>query len=308
MTAVEARGLEYRYGRMVALRNVGLEIPSGSVYALLGPNGAGKTTLFKILLGMLRPSSGAATVLGRDVRHLRAKDRARMGYVAESQRLPPWMKLRELEAYIAPLYPTWDARLADDLRGRFRLDPERRIGSLSRGERMKAALLCALSPRPALLLMDEPFSGIDVVVRDELVHGVLEFAGSEGWTVVISSHEVGELEALADWVGFLAQGRLIVSESMDRLLGRFRWVEARAEGGGPAAREIPPEWLCFEHNGPRVRFLTSSAADEDETLRAVLPAATQIETNPASLRDIFVGLATGDAAQRGANETTHAVA
>ncbi|MGD8321778.1 MAG: ABC transporter ATP-binding protein [Gemmatimonadota bacterium] len=163
--AIEARGLTHRYGGTPALRNVDLDVGEGSLYALLGPNGAGKTTLLKILLGLLRPTRGEVTVFGKDVRRLRPRDRARVGYVAEGQRLPGWMTLEALLRYLAPLYPTWDQALASELQRRFRLHADRKLRTMSRGERMKSALLCALAPRPRLLVMDEPFTGMDALVR-----------------------------------------------------------------------------------------------------------------------------------------------
>ena len=156
---------------------------------------------------------------------LTAAHRARIGYVAEGQQLPPRWTLARLERYLAPLYPTWDAALAASLRERFQLDPSRALRTLSRGEHMKAALLCALAPRPELLLMDEPFTGMDAAVKDDLVRGVLELSGREGWTVVIASHDLAELDLLADWVGFLDHGRLQLHESMDTVRARYRWVE-----------------------------------------------------------------------------------
>jgi ABC-2 type transport system ATP-binding protein len=221
MAVIEVSGLTYRYGATTALRDVAFEVPQGAIYALLGPNGSGKTTLLQILMGLRRAREGRVSILGRDVATLTARDRASIGYIAEGQSLPRWMRLRELEAYLAPLYGTWDLSLARTLRERFGLDPEKKIRTLSRGDYMKVALLCALAPRPKLLLMDEPFTGMDVMVKDELVRGLLETAGGDEWTVVISSHDLDELEMLADWVGFINAGSMLVSEPMERLRGRF---------------------------------------------------------------------------------------
>ncbi|CAN5880758.1 hypothetical protein BH23GEM9_BH23GEM9_26070 [soil metagenome] len=292
MAAIEVAGLTHRYGRVVALTDVSLAVPEGAVYALLGPNGAGKTTLVQILIGLLRPRAGRVEVLGTAQASLRAEDRARIGYVAEGQRLPRWMRLRELEAYLAPLYPGWDPSLADDLRRRFRLDPERRVGRLSRGEQMKAALLCALAPRPRLLLMDEPFTGMDALVKDELVRGLLGAAAGEGTTVLISSHDLAELETLADWVGFLDRGRLLLSEPMEALRGRFRRVELVAAPGTAAMLDLPPGRLLEERAGQRVSFLVSDPGDVVEAdLRRRLGGAVHVEVRGATLREIFVALA-----------------
>jgi ABC-2 type transport system ATP-binding protein len=300
MAIVEARGLTHRYGRVNALVDLDLEVPEGALYALLGANGAGKSTLLQILMGLRRATAGRASVLGTDVSRLTTEDRGRITYVAEGQALPSWMTLHQLEAYLAPLYPAWDRALADELRRRFRLDPRRKVGTLSRGERMKAALLCALAPRPRLLLLDEPFTGIDVLVKDELVHGLLESAGEEGWTILVCSHDISELETLADWVGFLDRGRLTLSEPMEALRERLQRVEVvTANGSVPLPVRLPAEWLAVERSGPRISFLLSGAGSPagGAELRGWFPEAARIDVRAASLREIFVALAQGNCGQ-----------
>jgi ABC-2 type transport system ATP-binding protein len=299
---VEARGLSHRYGRRNALLDVNLEVPEGALYALLGPNGAGKTTLLQILMGIRRPTAGSVALFGKDASRLTVEERGGIAYVAEGQALPGWMTLRQLEAYLAPLYPRWDPPLATDLRRRFGLEPDQKIRTLSRGQRMKAAVLCALAPRPRLLLLDEPFTGMDVMVKDELVRGLLQSAGDEGCTIVISSHDIGELEALADWVGFLDRGRLTLSEPMDTLRERLKRVDVVTRNGAeapPAA--FPAEWLSVERAGPRISFLLSGAdrgGDAGDDLRRWFPEPARIEVREASLREIFVALARGNTEPR----------
>lgn len=300
MAIVETHGLTHRYGRVHALVDMDLEVPEGALYALLGANGAGKSTLLQILMGLRRATAGRASVLGRDVTRLTTEDRGRITYVAEGQALPAWMTLEQLEAYLAPLYPAWDRALADELRRRFRLDARRKIGTLSRGERMKAALLCALAPRPRLLLLDEPFTGMDVLVKDELVHGLLESAGEEGWTILVCSHDINELEMLADWVGFLDRGRLTLSEPMEALRERLQRVEVvTANGAMPLPPRLPAEWLGVERSGPRISFLLSGAGSPagGAELRGWFPEAARIDVRAASLREIFVALAQGNGGQ-----------
>ena len=243
MAIVDIERLSYRYGKTQALRDLTLQVNEGSIYGLLGRNGSGKTTLLQILAGLRHPASGVARVLGKDVRHFSAKDRIEVGYIAEGQQLPGWMRLGELEAYLAPLYPTWDAALANTLRARFGLNATQRVKTLSRGEQMKATLLCALAPRPKLLIMDEPFTGIDVLTKDDLVRGLLESSGREGWTVLICSHDIGELDLLIDAVGIIDRGQLLLSDTMDAVRERFAakslrevFVElTRGAGHGAAA-------------------------------------------------------------------------
>src|SRR5947209_9628178 len=249
MSAIEACEVSYRYGGFTALRSLDLSVPEGALYAMLGPNGSGKTTLLQILIGLRRAQAGSASILGIDSAHLSAHDRTRIAYVAEGQSLPGWMRLEELEAYLAPLYPTWDKELARQLRDRFHLDPQRKISAFSRGGQMKAALLCALAPRPSVVLMDEPFTGMDALVKDELVRGLLASAGSEGWTVLLCSHDIGELELLADWVGFMDDGLMRLSEPMDILYQRFKRVEVSVSpGDGSLEQHIRADWLSVEHS------------------------------------------------------------
>jgi ABC-2 type transport system ATP-binding protein len=302
MTVVDVSNLSYAYGRAEALHDVSLAIPEGAFYALLGPNGSGKTTLLQLLTGLRRPRSGRVALLGVDSRALGVEHRGQIGYVAEGQRLPGWMTLERLEAYLAPLYPRWDRALAAELRDRFALDPCRRIGTLSRGERMKAALLCALAPRPRLLLMDEPFTGMDAVVKDDLVRGLLASAAEGGWTVVISSHDINEVELLADWVGMLAYGRLRVHEPMERLRERFRRVTVVGEERALAAQPPDPAWLSVERAGRRLSFVVPNADDVAamDALRTRFAGAQRVEVQEASLREIFVALARSTRLERAA--------
>ena len=291
---IETIGLTHRYAGHTALQDVDLVIPEGSLYALMGPNGAGKTTLLKILLGLLQPTEGAVRLLGKPSRRLTLAERASIGYVAEGQQLPDWMTLEQLERHLAPLYETWDQSLAAELRRSFRLPSNQRIKRFSRGERMKVALLCALAPRPRLLIMDEPFSGMDAMLKDELVHGLLEFSAGEGWSVLLCSHDIGEVELLADAVGFLDRGRLILSEPMEVLQDRFRWVEVMMNGGPMLdPEELPPDWLSVGRSGRRARFVVSDHGTPtwERDVKDRFPGAQRVEVRSASLREVFVALA-----------------
>jgi ABC-2 type transport system ATP-binding protein len=168
---IVTHGLSRRYGKQLALNDVTLAVEPGSVYALVGPNGAGKTTLIQLLMNLQVATAGTAEVLGRPSTEIRGVALNRIGYVSESQELPLWMRVGELLDYMRPFYPTWDAGLERELLADFALPLDRKLKHLSRGMRMKAAFLSALSFRPALLVLDEPFSGLDPLVRDELIQG-----------------------------------------------------------------------------------------------------------------------------------------
>ena len=291
MSAISTQDLTYRYGKTVALDALSLDVPEGVVYALLGPNGSGKTTLLQILSGLRRLSIGHASVLGVPLQSITPTHRERIGYIAEGQPLPGWMTLTQLEAYLAPLYPRWDRALAAKLRDRFNLHPSKKLRAFSRGQRMQASLLCALAPRPQVLLMDEPFTGMDAVVKDELVRGLLETSGDEGWSVLLCSHDIAEVEMLAEWVGFLRDGRLTMSEPCETMRARFRRVEIVSPS--PVDHLIPVSATRIERAGSRVSFVLASAADVATTqaLADALPPDARLELFELSLREVFLALA-----------------
>jgi len=292
MNAIECDRLSRAFGRTQAVRELTLTVPAGSFFALLGPNGAGKTTALKLLLNLQRPDAGVSRVLGCDSTRLTAAHFRRIGYVAEGQDLPEWMTVAQLLAYCRPLYPTWDDALAARLLAMFDLPADRALKKLSRGMKMKAALLSNLAFRPELMVLDEPFSGLDPLVREELVHGLLEVSELGEWSVFISSHDIEEVERLADWIGVLEAGRLSFAESTDTLLARFRRIEVTLQGG-PARFDAPPaNWLELERKGDLVRFV-ETRYERDATERACrerFPEAA-VTARPMTLREIFVTLA-----------------
>ena len=291
--AVATHSLIKRFRTVQALGGLDLEVPEGAIYALLGPNGAGKTTTLQILLNLMRPSDGSAEVLGIDTRNLRAKDKERIGYVSENQKLPTWMTLDRLIDFCRPLYPSWDESLANHLVRMLDLPRGRKLRGFSRGMKMKAALVVSLAYRPRLLLLDEPFSGLDPVVRDQMIEALVEIAASEGMTTLVSSHDIVEIENVADHVGFLRHGRLQVSERLDSLLARFREVEAILPEGVEAPARKPDSWLRVQREGGVLRFIESAYRPEtaETAWAAALPQARSIEATPMGLRQIFVALA-----------------
>jgi ABC-2 type transport system ATP-binding protein len=290
--AISTDRLTRAFGKLEAVRELTLNVPSGSVFALIGPNGAGKTTTIKLLMNLLKATSGRATVLGTDSRRLGVRDWQRIGYVSENQELPDWMSPSQLMAYCRPLYPTWDEGLAARLQRTLALTQNAPLKTLSRGTRMKAALLASLAYRPELIVLDEPFSGLDPLVRDELTRALLEAPGEREWTVFVSSHDIDEVERLADWVGFLRDGRLAFAEPVDALLTRFRLVEVVLPGDPPVTMPSHPGWLATETIGRTVRFIDTSAGapDAESRIAAAFPGGA-IRTTPMPLREIFVALA-----------------
>ncbi|RPJ74835.1 MAG: ABC transporter ATP-binding protein [Acidobacteria bacterium] len=291
---IETERLTRRYGRTEAVRELTLAVPEGSIFAFVGPNGAGKTTTIKTLMNILEPSSGRASVLGVDSRKLGPDQLRQVGYVSENQELPAWMTLAQLTAYLAPLYPTWDAAFAEQLRRQLDLPPDRKLRDFSRGMRMKAALLASLAYRPRLLVLDEPFAGLDALIRYEVITGILELSEQASWSVFISSHDIHEVERLADWVGIINEGRLHLAEPVPSLLGRFRQAEVSFPEGAALPARLPADWLNTETAGHMLRFVDAGAsgtADDEARIRAALPGASNVALTPMTLEAIFVTLA-----------------
>jgi len=274
-----------------AVNGLDLEVPEGAIYALVGPNGAGKTTAIKVLMNIFQPTSGRAEVLGTDSRKIHGKSFCSIGYVSENQRLPDWMRVDAFLAYLRPFYPSWDSELEDDLVSRFDLPRDRKLKQLSRGMRMKAALAAALVFRPRLIVLDEPLGGLDPLVRDELIEGLLDRA--EEATVFISSHDLAEIESFASHVGYLEQGRLVFSEQMGALAGRFRDVELTFDVSPILPGEYPDSWMHLNASAAVVRFVESQF-DEGRTssqITQVFGAPRNVAFAPMSLRSIFLAMA-----------------
>jgi ABC-2 type transport system ATP-binding protein len=290
--AIEAADLTRRFGRQEAVNGLSFQVPAGSIFALIGPNGAGKTTTIKLLMKLLRPTAGSARVLGVDSRRLQPQHLQRIGYVSENQRLPDWMTPGELFDYCRPLYPGWDDALCRTLQTELRLTSGAPLRTLSRGTRMKAALLSSLAYRPDLILLDEPFTGLDPLVREELIRGLLEVASDRGRTVFVSSHDIDEVERLADWVGYLDRGRLLFAEPVSSLLERFRLVEVVAPADRTPAMPASSDWIVQGAAGRTLRFVDTQhvAPDAEARIAAAFPGA-EVRTSPLALREIFVTVA-----------------
>src|SRR6185437_8188752 len=258
---IEANGLCKAYGRNDALRGLNLSVGEGSALALIGANGAGKTTTIKILMNLLAPSAGTASVLGIDSRRLSRQEFAQIGYVSENQRIPARLSVFEYLAYLRPLYATWDRDLERSILTELRLPPDRKIGELSHGMRMKMALACALPFRPRLLVLDEPFSGLDPLVRDEFLEKVLEHAGA--MTVLISTHELADIDGVATDVAFIDDGKLLFQESMGVLTGRLRRVQVLLDREASAPLETPTSWLEVRAVGNVLSFVETHFSEDE---------------------------------------------
>jgi ABC-2 type transport system ATP-binding protein len=283
--------LTKRFRGTLALDRLNMDVPEGSVFALIGANGAGKTTAIKVLMNIHHPTSGTAEALGVDSRKLSPHEFQQIGYVSENQEMPEWMTVGYFMAYLKPFYSTWDDARAVELLRQFDLPLDRKLKHLSRGMKMKAALASSLAYRPRLIVLDEPFSGLDPLVRDELIEGLLESASES--TILISSHDLAEIESFASHVGYLDRGRLQFSEEMTALSGRFREVKVTLAPGVVVPSSWPGSWLRVETSAAVVRFVESQF-DEARTMaevRKVCGEPRSVSIMPMPLRAIFVTLA-----------------
>jgi ABC-2 type transport system ATP-binding protein len=212
---VETRNLAKNYGRFGALLGVDLRMPASSVFALVGASGAGKTTFIRILLNLITASGGAASVLGVDSRSMRPAVLSEIGYVSENQVLPGRLRVAQFFDFLRPCYARWDRQREEQLREQLRLPGERKIQALSHGMRLKLALASALAFHPRLLILDEPFSGLDALTRDEMIAEFLREPREAA--ILISSHELDEVERLATHVAFLDEGRLLFQGTLTEL-------------------------------------------------------------------------------------------
>lgn len=289
-TAIQTQSLSKSFGKTIAVDRLDLVVPEGAIYALVGANGAGKTTLIKLLMNIIRPTAGSAQVLGIDSHAISGKAFNRIGYVSENQEMPEWMTVAGLLDYYRAFYPTWDRALEQQLIRQFDLPLTRKLKNLSRGMKMKAAFASSLAYRPPLIVLDEPFSGLDPLVRDELIEGLIERAPET--TIFLSSHDLAEIESFASHVGYLEQGRLLFSEEMSVLSDRFREVTVTLESPAPLPSNLPPTWLQPQTADSVVRFIHSHVNDRSAVeIAQVFPTARDISLDPMPLRSIFLAVA-----------------
>jgi ABC-2 type transport system ATP-binding protein len=255
---IHVAALTRRFGARVVLDGVDLAVPRGAVFGLVGANGAGKTTLIRHILGLLRAESGAVRVFGLNPVEDPVGVLSRIGYLSEENDLPPWMRVDELIRYSRAFYPNWDDSYAEELRRTFALDPAAKVKSLSRGQKARAGLLVALAYRPELLVLDEPSSGLDPIVRRDILGAIIRTIANEGRTVLFSSHLLEEVEQVADHVTMISHGRIALSATLGAIKDTHRCLTIRfAE-----SRTQPPalagvlrwdgagqEWTAVYRNG-----------------------------------------------------------
>lgn len=288
--AIETNGLSKTYGETYAVRDLDLSVEPGRITAFLGLNGAGKSTTIRMLLGMVRPSDGWATVLGKRIDEPEASldSRRRVAYVSEDKRLYAYMTVEQLIRFTSSFYSDWRADVAKTLLKQYGLPPHRKVSTLSKGMRAKVALLLAFARRPDLLILDEPSEGLDPVGIEELLHSLVAQC-AEGTAIFFSSHQIAEVERVADQVCILHQGRLLLDASLDEIRRHYRQIDI-VFPSLPAEIQDQLQLAGVENirtNGHQINVFASGNA-EAIVERARDLHASSIEVAPVGLRDIFL--------------------
>jgi ABC-2 type transport system ATP-binding protein len=281
---ISITALSRRFGTKQALEDVNLFVPRGCVFGLVGENGAGKTTLIKHTLGLLKAQTGSVRVFNLDPVTDRVGVLSRIGYLSEQRDLPGWMRVDELLNYTRAFYPTWDANYAEELRGQFGLDPAAQVKNLSQGQQAKAGLTLALAFRPELLLLDEPSSGLDPIVRRDILEAIIRTVADEGRTVFFSSHLLDEVERMSDHIAMIRNGRIVLTGRLDDLKQAHRQVRLRFE----RALSAPPhfenvlglrgsgrDWTIL-WNGEMARLNHAAIAAGASIISAEIPSLDEI--------------------------------
>ena len=305
--AVRTHALVKRYGSTTALAGIDLTVPEGAVYVLVGPNGAGKTTTLEILLDLIVADSGSAHVLGLDTHTEGARVRAQIGYVPErGDHVYPWMRVGALMAYHAAYYPAWDAAYAAELAHMFDLRLEKKLRELSKGQQRRVQLLLALAHHPPLLILDEPTDGLDPVMRDQTLAALASHIARFPTSMLISTHQVHEVERLGDHLGVMRDGRLEAQVTRDALRNELLeyqmevpdgWQAPAGLGGAVirrsgARREIA--WTIWGDEGDVTRQLSDAGA----TVRRVVPLTLEAAAFALLARDATASGAEAGAASR----------
>lgn len=289
MRSVSVESVSYSYTRgTAALRDVSFELPAGAVLGVFGPNGAGKTTLLQCVAGLREPAVGTISVGGVPSANRALIEQGVVSFVSESIRLPNDMTLNALLRWIAPLYTRWNPALARSLVERFQLDGTRRPQSFSRGEYLKAALVCALAANPQVLILDEPFAGIEVDTRDAIVRGMVAAASETGMTVMLASHDVNEVDTLLTHAAVLVSGALHVFGSTESIGGRFSRITMVGSDEQLRTLSSEQQWHSVERSGRMVRVVADAMHTPVDApmLERRYADADSIAVEPLSLREV----------------------
>jgi ABC-2 type transport system ATP-binding protein len=283
---VDVDELSRQFGDTLALDRIDYKAQEGKVYGLVGVNGAGKTTLIKHLLGLLRASTGSVRIFGHDpVRHP-VEALRHIGYLSEERDLPEWMSIAQLMRYTKAYYSNWDDDYAQELLNTFNLDSSNKIKNLSKGMRAQAGLVAAVAHRPQLLLLDEPSSGLDAVVREDILNAIVRTVSDEGRTVIFSSHLLDEVEKMSDHITMIHAGRVVLDGGLDAVKRQHQWSSI----GFPEHRDSLPKLpgvLSVEGSGRSWNVIHEARTEQFAAAIAELGGELAM-TRDATLLEIFI--------------------
>jgi len=284
--AIELLGLTKRFGRTTAVDRLSLRVTPGSTFGLIGPNGAGKTTTIKMLMGVLTPTAGQARALGIDALAEPLRLRQRVGYVPESHHMDRWMRVAEVVGFCRSLYASWNDRTCREMLDRFQLDERKKVKQLSKGMMVKLSLVLAVSHEPEVLVLDEPMAGLDPLAREEFLDGVLRTICERGQTVLFSTHSLDDVQRLADTVGILHGGRLLVHRNIEELLATTKRIRATLTDGRLPDR-LPDNMIWQRVEGRE--WLVTVGDFTEETVRQLRAeeGVEHVEVIDLGLEDLF---------------------
>jgi len=294
VSAISIQNFTKRYGKVTAVDDLSLDVPKGSIFGLLGQNGAGKTTTIRTMLNLLQPTSGSVEVLGLDSVRDSLDIRKRIGYLPEEPTYYTWMTVDEIIGFNAAFYPTWDDALAEKLLDDLGLPRDRKLGSLSRGMQAKVGLVMALGQRPELLILDDPTSGLDPVVRHEFLEAMISNVQSEGGTVFFSTHLLHEMERVADEVAMIHEGKLRLRGSLEEVKRDFK--KLRVVYPNVVPESFPLDGLVRSEVNHHQALLTVSKYDPSMDDALMGNGAESVELIDLSLEEIFVETVKGERA------------
>ena len=283
---IETRGLTRCYGRRCVVDSLDLAVPRGSVFGFLGRNGAGKSTTIRMLLGLVAPTRGSASVLGYDSTKLPPEARARIGYLAEGHHVYGWMTVREAGQFQAAFYPRWNGRVFDGVVKHFGLKPTAKAGDLSRGERAGLALAITLAPQPELLILDDPALGLDPVARRGLLQSMIYLTRDAGQTVFFSSHLLSDVERVADRIAVLDGSLLRADCALETFRSRVRQFVLTFPGPAPSLPALPGLLQTFRAGREATVTLVDSDSEAERRLLGL--GAERVLEAPLGLEDAFV--------------------
>ncbi len=282
---IDIQNLTKRFGKLTAVNNITIQVPQGQIFGFVGENGAGKTTTIKILMGLLRPTFGTAKVVGLDPIEDDVKVKSKIGFVSEDRTMYRWMKVNEVLWFNSRLYPNWDENMAQTLLKDFDLDPKQKVKVLSRGMLAKLALLVAMASKPEVLILDEPSSGLDPMVRREILEKLISYVSDFKTTIFFSSHLIDEVDRMADTVGILCKGKLVVCDEKNKLKDSIKKVVlsfATPKDSIPSHNTLlrsekkDNDWVCYVRNHNQ---------QWEQNLKSLNPF--NMEIMDLSLEDIF---------------------